>query len=186
MSPTSRGRSLPRKRRRRRRNPKRSRSILDTLSSALGIKKAAKPAANEPPKLNNTYDRLYFDLNGDLDLTNDAVVTPMKETPPSLVHRYSSLRQAVVFDEITVPLDLGGELGSRPVRLLPRLEIREYEGKEYSGVGFISAVARKGSIKLGGQSYQAVLAQRYVITGRYDCEFTALLLSSSGGSSSRE
>lgn len=166
--------------------PEEESSILDTLSSALGIKKPAKPAANELPKLNNTYDRLYFDLNGDLDLTNDSVVTPMKETPPSLVRRYSSLRQAVVFDEITVPVDLGGELGSRPVRLLPRLEIQEYEGKEYSGVGFISAVVRKGSIKLGDQSYQAVLAQRYLITGRYDCQHTALLLSSSSDPNSRE
>lgn len=166
--------------------PEEESSILDTLSSALFGKKAEKPVVEKLPKLNNTYDRLYVDLNGDLDLTNDPVVTPMKKTPTTLVHRYSSLRQAVVFKEISVPLDFGEELGNQPVRLVPRLEIQEYEGKEYPGVGFISAVARKGSIKLGNRSYQAVLAQRYSITGRYDRTSTGLLLTSPNNPSGRE
>ena len=129
-----------------------------------------------PPKLKNTYDRLYIDLNGDLDLTNDPVVVPMKDPPSGAIRRYSSMRQAVVFEEVSVPLDLGPELGGRPVRLVPRLEIQEYEGKEYPGVEFLSAVVRQGEIKLGNQPYHAILAQRYVITGWYDCPLTTLLL----------
>jgi hypothetical protein len=160
--------------------PEEESSILDTISSALFGKKAKKPAVEKLPELKNTYDRLYVDLNGDLDLTNDPVVTPMKKTPDVLVRRYSGLRQAVVFKEISVPLDFGEELGKQPVRLIPRLEIQEHEGKEYPGVGFLSAVARKGSIKVGKRSYQAVLAQRYLITGRYDRTSTGLLLTSPG------
>ena len=166
--------------------PEEESSILDTLRSALFGKKAEKPVGEKLPKLNNTYDRLYVDLNGDLDLTNDLVVTPMKKTPTTLVPRYSSLLQAVVFKEISVPLDFGEELGNQPVRLVPRLEIQEHEGKEYPGVGFISAVARKGLVKLGNRPYQAVLAQRYPITGRYDCVSTRLLLTSPSDPSARE
>ena len=140
----------------------------------------AGPARSRPtnlPKLKNTYDRLHADLNGDLDLTNDPVVAPMQTPPPGAIRGYSSLRQAVVFEEISVPLDFGPELGNRPVRLVPRLEIQEYEGKEYPGLEFISAVAREADIKLGNQRYHAVLAQRYVITGRYDSPYTSLFLS---------
>ena len=161
-------------------------SILDRLNSALFGKKAEKPAADELPKLNNTFDRLYLDLNGDLDLTNDPVVMPMEKTPTILVRSYSGLRQAVVFDEISVPLDFGEELGNRPVRLIPRLEVQEHEGKEYRGVGFISAVARKGDIKLGNRSYQAVLAQPDLITGRYDRPSTGLFLWSPNKPDERE
>lgn len=165
--------------------PEEESSILERLSSVLFGKKAAK-LVEKLPELNNTYDRLYVDLNGDLDLTNDPVVTPMKKTPTLLERRYSSLRQAVVFNDISVPLDFGEELGNQPVRLVPRLEIREYEDKEYPGVEFISAVARTGSIKLGNRRYQAVLAQRYSITGRYDRTSTGLLLTSSDNPTGRE
>ncbi|NQT14447.1 MAG: hypothetical protein HQ582_16950 [Planctomycetes bacterium] len=165
--------------------PEEESSILDKLSSALFGKKAEKPV-EKLPRLNNTYDRLYVDLNGDLDLTNDLVVTPMKKTPTTLVRRYSSLRQVVVFKEISVRLDFGEELGNQPVRLVPRLEIQEHEGEEYPGVAFISAVARQGSIKLGNRSYQAVVAQRYLITGRYDRTSTGLSLTSPNNSSWRE
>ncbi len=160
--------------------PEEESSLLDTISSALFGKKAEKPTVEKLPELENTYDRLYVDLNGDLDLTNDPVVTPTKKTLDVLVRRFSGLQQAVVFKEISVPLDFGEGLGNQPVRLVPRLEVQEYEGKEYRGVGFISSVARKGSIKVGKRSYQAVLAQRYTITGRYDRTSTGLLLTSPG------
>ena len=153
-------------------------SILDTISEALGMKKAEKPVPPEQPKLNNTYDRLYVDLNGDLDMTNDEVVTPMKKVPDGLVQRYSSMRQCVVFDEVAVSLDFGEGLGKKPFPLIPRLQVQEYQGKEYHAVGFLSAVVRKGNIKLGDKEYRAILAQRYFISGRYDRPTTGLLLTS--------
>lgn len=153
-------------------------SLLDKLRNALSGSNDEQSAPELAP-LNNTYDRLYIDLNGDLDLTNDPVVVPMKRPPEGAVHRYSSMRQLVVFDEISVPLDFGPELGSRPVRLVPRLEIQEYEGKEYPGIGFISAVVREGDIKIGNRSHHAIVAQSYFITGRFDHPYTRLFLTSS-------
>jgi hypothetical protein len=166
--------------------PEEDASLLGSLRSALFGKKASSPVVDKLPQLNNTYDRLYIDLNGDLDLTNDPAVTPMKKAPATLVGRYSGMRQAVVFKEISVPVDFGDELGDQPVRLIPRLQIQEHEGKEYPGVSFVSAVARKGNIKLGDRSYQAVLAQRYLIAGRYDRPSTGLLLTSPNNPSGRE
>lgn len=91
-----------------------------------------------------------------------------------------------MFQEISVPLDFGEELGERPVRIVPRLQVQEYEGKEYPGVDFLSTVARKGNIKLGNRAYQAILAQRYSITGRYDSDHTGLLLTDPDNPGRRE
>ena len=164
---------------------KKEESILDTLGAALGLKTNDKPVPPKLPELKNTYDRLYVDLNGDLDLTNDPPVTPQKTPPGELVVRYSSILQCVVFDEISVPADFGEELGKRPVRLIPRLQIQEYKGEEYPAVGFIAATVRHGDIKLGKEAYKAILAQRYVITGRYDLPSTGLLMTSSSNPNAR-
>ncbi len=165
--------------------PEKEESILDTLGAALGLKTNNKPAAPKLPELKNTYDRLYVDLNGDLDLTNDPPVTPQKTPPGGLVLQYSSIQQCVVFDEISVPVDFGEELGKRPVRLIPRLQVQEYKGDEYPSVGFIAATVRHGDIKLGKEAYKAILAQRYMITGRYDLPSTGLLLTSSSDPNAR-
>jgi hypothetical protein len=160
-------------------------SLLERLGARL-FGSGDEPQAAKLPPLKNTYDRLYVDLNGDLDLTNDPVVVPMQAPPAGSEHRYQGLVQSVVFEECSVPLDFGAELGQRPVRLVPRLSIQEYEGREYAGVEFIAAVAREGEIRIGSRAYHAVLAQSYVISGRYDAPFTQLLLTSRDNPSERE
>jgi hypothetical protein len=138
----------------------RSETLLKGLASAL---------AGTPDRsgANRKYDRLYFDLNGDLDLTNDAVVKPMK-APPQLV----SSRE-VVFDYLEVPFDQGPGLETRTLKILPRL--RGYvSGRAY--VTFTAAAARKGKVKLGGREFTALLAQTNVITGRFDAPYTGLIL----------
>ncbi len=164
-----------------------SRSLMQRLGAAL-FGSSDENEVDEPllPQLKNTYDRLYVDLNGDLDLTNDRVVIPMKTPPAGAEQRYVGLVQSVVFDEISVPLDFGPDLGKRPVRLVPRLGIQRYEGKDYSGVEFISSVAREGEIRIGTRPYHAVLAQSYVITGRYDRPYSQLLLSPRDNPNERE
>ena len=152
-------------------------SLMQRLGAALfgsGDKKEVD--GPQLAQLKNTYDRLYLDLNGDLDLTNDPVVLPMKSRPEGAEQRFAGLVQSVVFEEFSVPLDFGPDLGQRPVRLVPRLGIQQYEGKEYSGVEFISSVAREGEIRIGTRRYHAILAQCYAITGRYDRPYTQLLL----------
>lgn len=114
------------------------------------------------------YDRLYFDANRDLDLTNDPVVARMKN-PPS---RLTSSRE-VVFDYLNVGFDYGPELGTRPLKIIPRLRV---SGQTRAYMIFTAAVVRKGKIKIGDQEYMALLTQSGMITGRFDRPYTELHL----------
>ena len=110
----------------------------------------------------DTYDRLYVDLNGDLDLTNDPVVVPMKAPPAGAVPLVFGLAcKRSCLRRLPCPWISAPTWASRPVRLVPRLEIQEYEGKAVSrrGVHFGSHAA-KADIKIGNRPYHAVLAQR--------------------------
>jgi len=155
-------------------------SLLKTLSEAL---KGASDKRSQPTR--NTYDRLYFDLNRDLDLTNDPILQPVKDPPSGAIPTWEA-KQKVVFEDITLKFDFGAELGSRPFPVLPRLLIREYEGEDYSMLYFIAKTAREGRIHIGTREYDAVLGQTDMITGRFDRRFTTLLLTPVGARNERE
>jgi len=114
------------------------------------------------------YDRMYFDANGDLDLTNDPVLTLMKEPPTQL-----ALPQTVVFDCLTVEIDHGSEVGKVPLKVLPCLMVF---GRSRPIAIFTPATARKGTIKLGDDQFTAFLTQGSAISGRFDVPYTGLLL----------
>lgn len=145
-------------------------SLLDTLKAALAPTKESRAESVGDVF---TYDRLYFDLNRDLDLTNDPVLTPMKSVPDGALP-IGSGKQKVVFNYLTVQL----EQGARPVRVMPRFQLSEYESEEYAGVFFTLPVARKGKIRIGTQEYMATLCQPFVISGGFDRPHTGLFLKS--------
>jgi hypothetical protein len=121
------------------------------------------------------YDRLYFDANRDLDLTNDAVLEPI-EVPPApskLLHLWG---ECALFDPLSIAFDFGPEDGTRPVEILPRLTC----GKVVA-LYFVPTEARKGKIQIGRRRYYAVLAQPERITGRYDRPSASLYLTTAGG-----
>ncbi len=124
------------------------------------------------------FDRLYFDRNGDLDLTNDGVVTLARQSP------FKAGRDAdpfgpgspvlpQVFDALEVPFDFGPPLGEKPFRIVPWLAS---VARDQGIVMFIPATMRKGKIKLGGAEYVALLTQSRTITGRYDSLWVQLEL----------
>ncbi|MGA2032405.1 MAG: hypothetical protein ABSG68_09130 [Thermoguttaceae bacterium] len=132
------------------------------------------------------YDRLYLDLNGDLDLTNDPVVKPMKEPPPSLGNRFP-VQKAVVFDYVTLKRDYGPGIGVISVRALPTLyvwsqaemniasatpEAESFMMRNY--FMFTPATVRRGTIRFGSQQFDAVLYHAYQLSGRYDQPETML------------
>ena len=51
------------------------------------------------------YDRLYFDLNRDGDLTNDAPAMAQQHPPAAALFNYPSFEQEVCFDDLSVPWD---------------------------------------------------------------------------------
>jgi hypothetical protein len=118
------------------------------------------------------YDRLYFDANHDLDLTNDPVISLMKD-PPEGVFRSGLDRQYYrVFDAVTASLGDDPTVKGQSVRMLPVLIA-------YSGQGsmtFMATSAHKGEIRLGKRAYQAVLVQQGGMIGRLDRPNTPLFL----------
>ncbi len=118
------------------------------------------------------YDRLYFDSNHDLDLTNDPVVGPMKDPPP--ISRYSSTSSRItVFDYLTVSFDWGPPIGKLRVKLMPCLTAWS---NDRGYMRFILPEARKGELRIGEQQFEVVLSQPYYISGRYDRPYTEMTL----------
>jgi hypothetical protein len=124
------------------------------------------------------YDRLYVDVNRDLDLTNDPVLVPMKN-PAATLPAGLLPEQMRVFDYLTISTDFGPGLGSRPVRVLPLLYSAD---EDFAWMTFVLPVARKGEVRIGDRTYTAVLAQQQTITGRFDRPFTRLHLIPRDGS----
>ena len=160
-------------------------------AKALGVKGGSNPkspywkdvwsllTSGVPPK----YDRLYFDANRDLDLTNVAVLRPLAAPPRGAIPEGYSARQIVAFDYLTVAFDHGPGVGARPFRVLPRLVVGD---DQYAAVQFVATVARKGTIRIGQDEYTATLAQAYLITGRFDRPFTRLELKPVGSGAREE
>ena len=151
-------------------------SLLERLSSALFGSQGERPEKKAPEVLPITYDRLHFDVNGDLDLTNDPVLVPMKSPPSGAVPGWDA-KQKVVFEYLAVPFEYGPDQGKRPFQIMPRFLLREHEGEEYASVYFTATTARKGTVRIGSRRYDAVLGQPYLITGRFDRPHTGLYLS---------
>ena len=121
------------------------------------------------------YDRLYIDLNRDLDLGNDPVVMPQRSPPDNASLHYNNIKQQVIFDLLSINFDFG-PAGTRAVQIMPRLTISVYDKEEYKQVTFVRTRLYSGDIKLGGEPYKARLGTDYVIRGRLDLPGTALVL----------
>ena len=144
----------------------------------------AQPAGPEAPKsfrwaidesrgTGTGYDRLYFDANGDLDLTNDPPVEPMKVQPVWARSVSGPGRRDVTFDGLDVALDRGSEAGAPPLRLVPRLVV---ERSGSAALGLIPATARQGQVRIGEASYEAVLGHTHGLSARFDRPTTGLYL----------
>jgi hypothetical protein len=114
------------------------------------------------------YDRLYFDVNHDSDLTNDAAVGLAKDPPAGL----GNMPGSVLFENLRVNLDYGPGHGVFAQTVMPRL----MKSGENAYVFFTAPTARKGKIQLGSQEVELVLGQVHTITGRYDGPMTGAFL----------
>ena len=72
------------------------------------------------------YDRLYFDLNRDLDLANDTPRRPQKDPPPGARLSWSWIKQQVCFETVNVSFD-AGDSGAVMRTIMPRLALSEDE-----------------------------------------------------------
>jgi hypothetical protein len=159
-------------------------SLLKELAKDLtATRRPADPFAREVIQvIKQTYDLLYFDRNGDLDLTNDGVVRltnkPLFEAmPPGQMRGLSG--------EIELSFDFGPPLGKRPFPVA--VAVYAYQGAndpfsfqivggfgipgggiQTAMVSFVPKTVRRGTFKLGEEQYVTWLSQSMMITGRYD------------------
>ncbi len=129
-------------------------------------------AIDESAGTGKGYDRFYFDLNRDLDLTNDTPLASLQNPPDGAELDYEWIEQQVCFDFLNLNFDFGSN-GQRPLEIMPRLMISE---KGYPSLAFITTQAHKGEIEFAGKKYTAYLGHNYQIPGWFDCPSTALLL----------
>ncbi len=137
---------------------------------------AAKPAADNPPK--SRYDRLYFNVDRNLDLTSDAAVSPIKDLPDGLARLLAGPQTTIVFNTVRIPLDEDPKAKGAVVSVLPMIVLygKTYEGNAGRMV-LMAASARKGELRLGKRAYSALLVPRNGMSGRMDHANTQLLLS---------
>ena len=138
-------------------------------------------AVDESAGTGQGYDRLYFDLNRDLDLTNDTPLVPLENPPDEAILDYSWIQQQVCFEYLDLGFDFGSD-GRRLLEILPRLTVSD---AGYPSISFVSTRVHKGEIKLAGRQYTAFLGHNYIIEGWFELPSTALHLIPKGEKTGR-
>jgi len=118
------------------------------------------------------YDRLYFDRNRDLDLTNDRICDSLKRPPRNALLSHTSAKRQVCYESLGIPLTFGSR-GERSLEVMPRLVVYDGGSKD---IQFITTRARKGRIKIAGRRFDVLLGHNYMVSGWFDHPSTALHL----------
>jgi hypothetical protein len=123
------------------------------------------------------YDRLYFDANRDLDLTNDPPLQLSKNAWPAGLWSYQSAK-GLQFEELSLPMDFGPGYGMQPVKILPFVFINKDQSEKAVSavVMFVPSAFREGRIRIADKQYDVMLAQSHFINGRFDSPYTGLYL----------
>jgi len=129
-------------------------------------------AIDESAGTGQGYNRLYFDLNLDKDLTNDTILLLQDDPPKGAILKSSSIKEQVCFQCIDVPFDFGPE-GHLSLEIFPRLIMREDDSPLLT---FVTTTARKGKIKIARRKYDVWLGQMRRITGSFDHPLISLYL----------
>lgn len=129
-------------------------------------------ALDESNGTDKGYDLLYFDINRDLDLTNDIPITPLKKQSKKAFLNYSTVKKQICFDCINVNFDYSSK-EQQLLELMPRLLL--FDSGVYN-LNFVTTKARKGKIKIAGQRYNVLLGHAGLISGSFDNPWTALCL----------
>ncbi len=117
----------------------------------------SRTGTRKPATAGAKYDVLYFDANLDSDLTNDPVRTPSKKPARGLSTLGVSSEGTRIFDCVDVKPNGDSQPGTRSTRLLPWLHV---QSRQQAYLVLMSTVVRKGTIRIAGHSYEAMLGSR--------------------------
>jgi hypothetical protein len=129
-------------------------------------------AVDESGGTGKGYDTLYFDRDGDLDLTNDKPLMAIKNPPDGILRRSSSIEKQVCFDNVELTFDFGSA-GKCVIEILPLMMIYRGDNQQMS---FISTKLRKGEIEIAGAKYDAFLGYSRSIGVPFDQPGTIFFL----------
>jgi hypothetical protein len=118
------------------------------------------------------YDRLYFDLNGDLDLTNDTPVGASDNPRAGAALGQSWIKHQMCFDCLDISLPFGAE-GMRPLEVMPRFVV-DQDGDRF--LALVTTKAFRGQATITGRRYDVWLGHNRVISGWFDRPSTAVHL----------
>lgn len=116
-------------------------------------------------------DRLYLDLGGNLDLSDDR---PAAFTQRALTTARDSKEVCLDFEVLDIPWDYGQGVGARPFRVQPSLLSMPGEGS--AKVAFAPTQARLGKTTIRGHTYEAILSPGGSLAVRCDHPKTVLYL----------
>lgn len=138
---------------------------MDLLDPASGRRYCF--AVDESDGTDKGYDRLYFDVNHDSDLTNDSPLARVKDTPAGMSTKFNS----TFFERMQLDFDYGSE-GVWKQTIQPHMLRIGSTGMVF----FAVPTARKGKIRLGSEEVEIILAQNTAISGRYDRPMTSVFV----------
>ncbi len=127
-------------------------------------------ALDESQGTGQGYDRLYFDSNGNKDLTDDTPVGIMKDAPARayLYPRYAKVETC--FDFVQVEVDPNDRPG-RKLEIMPRfLRFRE----DSSSLWFVTTEVHVGRIRLGDRQFEVFLGHDGHVIAGFDHPWTGL------------
>ncbi len=133
-------------------------------------------AIDESAGTGTGYDRLYFDLNGDGDLTNDPPRAKQPAPPPGAILKDKSILRQTCFEFVSVPLPFA-EGQTRALELMPRLAANDNGTMR---LAFVATTARRERVEINGRTYEAWLGHNRLIGGWFDRPATALHLIANG------
>ncbi|MBT3376520.1 MAG: hypothetical protein HN742_29490 [Lentisphaerae bacterium] len=131
-------------------------------------------AVDESKGTGEGYDRLHFDLNRDLDLSNDQPVLAW-DSPPERAkearEKWGGVESHVCFRYVDVSLGPEGD-GGRTVEIMPQLL-----GFEKAHLAlFLATKLRRGKVRIAGQRYDVLLGHPYSVSDRFDLPSTSMFL----------
>jgi len=129
-------------------------------------------ALDQTGKAEQGYDILYFDLNCDLDLTNDKPLAVQQNPPKGATVSQSAIKNQICFDFLALPFNFDDE-ESRPLEIMPRLVVNEGDEKF---LVLVTTTAFTGKIDIAGRNYDVWLGHNRFISGWFNNPLTALHL----------
>ena len=138
-------------------------------------------ALDESGGTDTGYDRLYLDLDGDFDLSNNKALSARQELPKVLSRNSSNFKQMVSFEEFKLKFDFG-DFGRRSIEIMPVLRIYKEGHTQFS---FIATKMLKGKLTIEGETFDALLGYSRSIGSRLDERHTTMQLIKAGKSGMR-